>query len=188
MVGDGHAMGIAAQVLEHIFWAAEGAFRAATGKKPVLRNRPLDPPQGRRVHACPGGRIGPRQAAHSGTLPQRGRMGPWCLWCGVGVPLLLPNLGPEYRPATVGPTRRNSAVAPEATARSHAALQRTHPRADARNGLVIAHHIFQNLGRFVPTNAVTAQVGSSTKWIARSNSRADPTACAFPACNGSGDT
>jgi len=50
------------------------------------------------------------------------RNGPWC---GVGVSLLLPNLGPEYRSATVGPTRRNSAVAPEATARSHESLQRT---------------------------------------------------------------
>ena len=38
----------------------------------------------------------------------------------------------------VGPTRRNSAVAPEATARSHESLQRTHPGADAPNGLVIA--------------------------------------------------
>jgi len=71
------------------------------------------------------------------------------------VPLLLPNLGPEYRPATVGPTRRNSAVAPEAKARSHAALWRTHPRADAPSGLVIAHHIPENLGKFVPINDYT---------------------------------
>jgi hypothetical protein len=26
MVGDGHAMGVAAQILQHIFGAAEGAF------------------------------------------------------------------------------------------------------------------------------------------------------------------
>ena len=26
MVGDGHAMSVAAQILEHILWAAEGAF------------------------------------------------------------------------------------------------------------------------------------------------------------------
>ena len=62
------------------------------------------------------------------------------------MPLLLPNLGPEYRPATVGPTRRNSAVAPEATARSHESVQRPHPGADAPNGFVIAHHIIENPG------------------------------------------
>ena len=27
MVGDGHAMGVAAQILQHIFWAAEGTFQ-----------------------------------------------------------------------------------------------------------------------------------------------------------------
>ena len=27
MVGDGHAMGVAAQILEYKFWAAEGSFR-----------------------------------------------------------------------------------------------------------------------------------------------------------------
>src|SRR5215469_3791164 len=65
-------------------------------------------------------------------------MGPWRVWCGVGVSLLLPNLGPKYRPATVGPTRRNSAVAPETTARSHESLQRADPGANAPSGLVIA--------------------------------------------------
>jgi hypothetical protein len=101
------------------------------------------------------GRIGPGQAAHSGTLPQLGRMGPWCLWCGVGVSLLLPNFGPEYRPATVGPTRCNSAIAPEATARAHESLQRAHPRADAPSGLVIVKHILENLGRYVPISGLT---------------------------------
>jgi hypothetical protein len=43
-------------------------------------------------------------------------------WYEKAVPLLLPNLSAEYRPATSGPTRRNSAVAPEATARSHESL------------------------------------------------------------------
>jgi monofunctional biosynthetic peptidoglycan transglycosylase len=61
---------------------------------------------------------------------------------------------------TVGPTRRNSAVAPEATARSHESLQRTHPRADAPNGLVIAHQIVETLGRFVPING-----HHRTKWV-----------------------
>src|SRR5277367_3358188 len=132
---------------------------AATGKKSILRNRPLDSPQRRRVHACPSSRIGPRQAAYSRTLPQRRRMGPWCLWCGVGVPLLLPELGPEYRPATIGPARRNSTFTPEATARSHAALQRTHPGADAAGGVVIALHTLESLGRFVPISGATRQVG-----------------------------
>src|SRR5215469_15750889 len=123
----------------------------ATGKKSFLRDGPLDPPQGCRVHACPGGRVGARQAPHSGTLPQRGRMGPWYLWCGVGVSLLLPNLGPEYRPATVSPTRCNSTVAPEATARSHDSLQRTHPRANASSGLVIAQHILWKIRTYKRT-------------------------------------
>ena len=67
------------------------------------------------------------------------------------VPLLLSNLGPEYRQTTVSPTRRNSAVAPEATARSYESLQRIYPGADAPSGLVVAHHIRENLGRPYPT-------------------------------------
>ena len=35
-------------------------------------NRPLFAPQGRRGHAGTGGRIRPRQTAHSGDIPQRG--------------------------------------------------------------------------------------------------------------------
>jgi len=70
-------------------------------------------------------------------------MGPRCLWCGVGVSLLLPNLGLEYRPGTVGPTRRNSAVATEATARSHESLHRTHLGPDAPIGLVIPQRALQ---------------------------------------------
>src|ERR1700719_3120912 len=57
-------------------------------KKPILRNGPLYPPQGRRGRTGTGGRIRPRQTAHSGDIPQRGRMGPWYLWRGFGVPLL----------------------------------------------------------------------------------------------------
>src|SRR5215472_12414298 len=91
-------------------------------------------------------------------------MGPWRLWCGVGVPLLLPNFGPEHRPATVGPTRCNSSVASQATARSHAALQRTHPRPDAPSGLVIAHLIVENLERFVLISARTGNLKCHFKW------------------------
>jgi monofunctional glycosyltransferase len=51
--------------------------------------------------------------------------------------LLLPNLGAEYGPRTIGSARRNFAAAPEAAPRSHESLQRAHPRSDAPNGLVI---------------------------------------------------
>ena len=37
------------------------------------------------------------QAAHSGALPERGRMGPRHLWRRVGLPYLLPNAGAEHR-------------------------------------------------------------------------------------------
>jgi len=43
--------------------------------KPVFRNEPVDHPQGGGGHISAGGRTRPRQAAHSGTLPQCGRMG-----------------------------------------------------------------------------------------------------------------
>src|SRR6516225_5044529 len=79
-------------------------------------------------------------------------MGPRCIWLGVCVPLLLPNLSAEYRPAGVRATRRNSTVAPEAAARSHESLQCTHPGADAPSGLVTLHHLLENSGRFLPTN------------------------------------
>src|ERR1039458_5768610 len=92
---------------------------AATRKKPILRNGPLYPPQGRGGHTGTGGRIRPRQTAHSGDIPQRGRMGPWYLWCRVGVSLLRRNRSPEYRPATGGTARCNSAGPPEATTRAH---------------------------------------------------------------------
>src|SRR5216683_1174115 len=49
-------------------------YYAATPKKPILRNGPLHPPQGRRGHTGTAGRIRPRQAAHSRDIPQRGRM------------------------------------------------------------------------------------------------------------------
>ena len=92
---------------------------AATRKKSILRNGPLYPPQGRRGHTGAGGRIRSRQTAHSGDIPQRGRMGPWYLWCRVGVPLLRRNRSPGYRPATGGAARRDSAGSPEATTRAH---------------------------------------------------------------------
>src|SRR5450631_715087 len=50
--------------------------------------RPLGPAQGCGVHTGAGGRIGPRQTAHLGDLSQCGGMGPWHLWCRVGVSLL----------------------------------------------------------------------------------------------------
>jgi hypothetical protein len=53
-----------------LFWALRG-YAKCTGK--VAHG---NPPKGRGVHTGTGGRIGPRQAAHSGDLPQRGRMGP----------------------------------------------------------------------------------------------------------------
>jgi monofunctional glycosyltransferase len=56
------------------------------------------------------------KAAHSGALPQRSRMGSWNLRGRVGVPLLLPNLGPRYRPGTVSTARRDFAGSPKATA------------------------------------------------------------------------
>jgi hypothetical protein len=71
-----------------------------------------------------GGGTRPRQAAHSGTLPQRGRMGPWHLWRRCGVPLPRPNRGPEYRQGTGGTAGRDSAGSSEATARAHESLQR----------------------------------------------------------------
>jgi hypothetical protein len=49
------------------------------------------------------------------------------LWCRVGVSLLRRNRGSEYRPATGGMARRDSASSPEATARAHERLQRAHP-------------------------------------------------------------
>ncbi|MFZ0861001.1 MAG: transglycosylase domain-containing protein [Candidatus Sulfotelmatobacter sp.] len=51
-----------------------GSFHhyAATCKEPIFRNGPLRPPQGRGVYPGTGGRIRPRQAAHSGGLSQRG--------------------------------------------------------------------------------------------------------------------
>ena len=45
--------------------------------------------------------------------------GPWYLWCRVGVSLLRRNSSPEYRPATGGTARCNSAGSPEATTRAH---------------------------------------------------------------------
>ncbi len=45
---------------------------AATCKEPIFRNGPLCPSQGCGVYAGTGGRIRPRQAAHSGDLSQRG--------------------------------------------------------------------------------------------------------------------
>src|ERR1700683_444746 len=81
-------------------------------------------------------------------------MGPGTLRREDALPLLLPNLSPKYRPATSGPTRRNSAVAPEATARSHESLQHAHPGADAANGMVIAHHIERRAITQFPSSAV----------------------------------
>jgi len=92
---------------------------AATCKEPIFRNGPLSPPQGSGVHTGTGGRIRPRQAAHSRDLPQRGRMGAWYLWCRVGVSLLRRNRGQECRPGTGGAARRDSAGSSEATARAH---------------------------------------------------------------------
>ena len=74
----------------------------ATRKEPVLRNQPLVSPQGCGGHPGPGRRIRPRQTAHSGALPQRGRMGPRYLRRRVGMPLLGRNSSPQYRPATGG--------------------------------------------------------------------------------------
>src|SRR5215472_14044503 len=68
-------------------------------------------------------------------------MGPWCLRRGVGESLPLPDLSAEYRPRTIGPTCRNSAIATKATARQDEPLQRTHPGADGPVGLVIAHFL-----------------------------------------------
>src|SRR5271165_1526092 len=68
-------------------------------------------------------------------------MGPWYLWCRVGVSLLRRNRTPEYRPATGGTARCNSAGSPEATTRAHESLQRDYPYADGPNGLVIVANI-----------------------------------------------
>jgi membrane peptidoglycan carboxypeptidase len=43
-----------------------------------------------------GGRSGARQAAHPGDLPERGRMGPWRLWCRVGQSYLLQKARAEH--------------------------------------------------------------------------------------------
>jgi hypothetical protein len=64
----------------------------------------------------------PRQAAHSGDLPQCGRMGSWYLWCRVGVSLLRRNRCPERRSRTGGAARCDSASSPEVTARAHEQL------------------------------------------------------------------
>ena len=45
---------------------------AATGKKPILRNGPLTLVRKGAEPARAGGRIGPRQTANSGDIPQRG--------------------------------------------------------------------------------------------------------------------
>ena len=69
----------------------------ATRYNSILRNGPLRSPKGRGGHTGAGGRIRPRQTAHSGDIPQRGRMGPWYLWCGFGVSLLRRYSSQEYR-------------------------------------------------------------------------------------------
>ncbi len=40
MVGDGHAMGIAAQILQHIFGATKGTFQVDHPVLPVQRSQP----------------------------------------------------------------------------------------------------------------------------------------------------
>jgi hypothetical protein len=47
------------------------------------------------------------------------RMGPWYLWCRVGVSLLRRNRGSEYRPGTGSAARCDSAGSPEAASRAH---------------------------------------------------------------------
>src|SRR6185437_15939159 len=64
-------------------------------------------------------------------------MGPRCLRCRCGMPLLLPNAGSEHRPRSVSSTRRHSAIAAEEKPRSHESVQRVDPRADAPDGMVI---------------------------------------------------
>src|SRR5579871_5041597 len=63
-------------------------------------------------------------------------MGTGCLWRGVGLPLLLPDVGAEHRSARGRRIGRDSAAAAEAATRSHDSLQRAHPGAHAPNGLV----------------------------------------------------
>jgi hypothetical protein len=71
------------------------------------------------------------------NLPQRGRMGPWYLWCRVGVPVLRQNPGPECRQRTGSTASRDSACSPETTAGAHEELQRDHLKPNAPSGLVI---------------------------------------------------
>jgi len=109
---------------------------ATTRKEPILWNGPIFPAQGRRGHAGAGGRIRPRQTADPGDIPQRSGMGTGDLWRRVGVPLLRRNRRTEYRPATSGAARCNSAGSAEAATRAHEQLQRNDSEADGPNRLV----------------------------------------------------
>ncbi len=92
---------------------------AATCEEPVLRDGPFCIPQGCGVHTGAGGRVRPRQTAHSGDISQRSRMGPWYLWCRVGVSLPRRNCCTECWPGTSSAARRDSPGSFEATARAH---------------------------------------------------------------------
>ena len=63
-------------------------------------------------------------------------MGSWRVRCGVSVPLLLPNFGPEHRPPARCSARSRLAVAAEAAPRANESIQRTDSGTNAPNGLV----------------------------------------------------
>ncbi len=64
----------------------------------------------------------PGQAADSGVVPECRRVGPGCVWGGLGVAYLLPNAAAEDRPGTVGAAGGDSAGSAEAAARAHEQL------------------------------------------------------------------
>ena len=78
------------------------------------------------------------QAADSGALPQRGRMGAGNLWGGGGLAGLLRYGGAESRPGAGGATGCDPAGSAEAAARADEPLQRADPGADEPDGMVIA--------------------------------------------------